>query len=206
MKLVQRLFASAGVCVATCAPAAALEIDQALSNADYQIQYFSPVAQSFNLSIDRIGAISVLAVDMNAFGDFLADRRITLALREGEGVLGSVLATSTVDAASALGGAYQSWITFNLAGVSIVPAAQYTFELMVTTPRFGVAAQQDDVYAGGRSYFTEAPSGQSFGAEFDLAFRIAAVDELPAPLLLLTGLAFGSAWRRCKGRVVGTTA
>jgi hypothetical protein len=77
---------------------------------------------------------------------------------------------------------------------SIVPAAQSTFELIETPPRFGIAAQQEDVYAGGRSYFTEAPSGRSFGAEFDLAFRIAAVDELPAPLLLLAGLA--TVWAR----------
>jgi hypothetical protein len=60
----------------------------------------------------------------------------------------------------------------------------------------GIAAQQEDVYAGGRSYFTEAPSGQSFGAEFDLAFRISDVDEPPALLLLLLAGLATVAWAR----------
>jgi len=171
------------------AHAGVLEVDQPLASATFQIEYHAPVAQSFSVVGDRIEAIAVLAVNMNAFGDYLLDHDITLRLRDGIGVGGPVRASVIVDAARVIGGAGNAWVSFDFAALPAVPAGQYTFELAVASPRFGVAAQQDDPYAGGRAFLTDGHSGEEFGTVYDLAFKVSTVAEPSTALFLVAGLA-----------------
>lgn len=180
--------------------AAELVIDQPLAGANYQVQAFSPLGQSFEVIDASVVSIGVWLVNMNAFGDYLLDRNVTLTLRSGSGFDGATLATRTVDTAAALGGESAAWVTFDIDPMGITPGGEYTFQLSVASPRFGVGLQQDDVYSGGRAFLTsEPPDSLEFGADSDLTFRVTAhqVPELPTGWMFAgAGLAL---WlhRRC---------
>jgi hypothetical protein len=180
--------------------AADLAIDQPLISGTYQIEAYSPLGQSFEVIDASVVSIGVWLLNMNAFGDYLLDRNVTLTLRSGSGFDGATLATRTVDTAAALGSESGAWVTFDIGPMGITPGGKYTFQLSVASPRFGVGLQQDDVYSGGRAFLTtEPPENFEFGADLDLTFRVTThqVPELP------TGWMFAGAgialWlhRRC---------
>ena len=188
MKFVPRAAAALALSTALASQAGVLEIDQPLASANLQIEYFAPYGPSFSVAGTHLETISVLAVDMNAFGDYLLDRNITLQLRQGSGMAGPLLASRTVDAAAVIGVTSQAWVSFDFGALPVLPGAAYTFALRVATPRFGTGVQQDDPYTGGRAFFVDPPSGTEFGDEFDLSFRVTTVPEPHALGLLLAGL------------------
>jgi hypothetical protein len=188
MKFVPRATAALALSAALVSQAGVLEIDQSLVSAYFQIQFHAPYAQSFSVAGTQLETISVLAVDMNGFGDYLLDRDITLHLHAGSGVAGPVLASRTLDAAGLIGTSSEAWLSFGLGGLPVQPGAAYTFALQVATPRFGTGLQQDDPYTGGRAFFVDPQSGAGFGSEYDLSFRVTTVPEPHAAGLLFAGL------------------
>jgi hypothetical protein len=180
--------------------AADLTINQPLISGTYQIEAFSPLGQSFEVFDASVVSIGVWLLNMNASSNFLFDRNVTLTLRTGSGFEGAVLATRTVDTAAALGSEFEAWVTFDMGPIGISPGGEYTFQLSVASPRFGVGLQQDDVFSGGRAFLTSGPPENiEFGADLDLTFRVTTqpVPELPTGWMFAgAGLAL---WlqRRC---------
>lgn len=116
----------------------------------FQIQFYSPVGQSFVPVKPSLNAVEVWLQDMNT----PHSDTITMRLREG-GIAGPVLAT-LAQALTVPPGSV--WVRYDLpAPVQVVPGNTYVIELAATNPSWGWAASMST------SGCAEYPSGAAIG-------------------------------------------
>ena len=178
--------------ISLAAPASAVVvIDQPIDHGSLQVLFFSPVGQSFTAVTDSLSSIGVVLVNSNPVTP-ANERFMTVRLFDQVGLVGNVLGQSTVDVLAILGNTPQAknMIDFGFGSVALTVGQSYSFQLVVTTSRWGVAYSSGlggNPYAGGRAYYASNPAFP-VAADTDLTFRVSAVPEPGAAWLLLAGL------------------
>ncbi|WNO11307.1 hypothetical protein [Teredinibacter sp. KSP-S5-2] len=126
-----------------------------------QIQYASPVGQSFNATDTDIGSVGIYIVNYNQWYN---DLTITMSLYSGVGDFSSdaLLTSSEIN----LTHNYIGWVDLDVSSLLFDLGSNYTIGLTNNTAQRGVRRTYND-YAEGTTYYSGSPSSQS-----DLTFRI----------------------------------
>lgn len=139
--------------------------------------------QSFIAADETVGVVSIFLFSSGNSGQPM-DRSIVFALREGQGLAGTILAECVTDNPPT---GRRSWIdcTFN-SPVSLTVGNQYTIQTALGAP-WWVYYSRNNPYAQGRS---------SFGATHDLRFRILQ-EPLPGACCINDGCIDGIGQQAC---------
>ncbi len=157
-----------GAAVLACGSAGA-DIVQGAGVFDLAISFHQPVGQSFTAVDAQISAIAMAFSDINPS---FPNEPVTMALYEGEGYGGALIAsvTQTLPAVLPSTSATPQFIDFNFTGVDLVPGSVYTVVVTTgTSPKIAVVYSQSDPYTGGDLY-TPVYGGAVAG--WDLNFRV----------------------------------
>ena len=124
-RMMTSLFALAAMLVACAAPGV---IEQLHRNDFAQVQFFSPMGQSFTAERARYSRLSVGFADCNAhFGDPL----LRLRLRRGAGADGLVL----LEAVEGYATGTEGWLVFDVSAVVFTVGQVYTAEFAAASAR-----------------------------------------------------------------------
>ncbi|MHA6719456.1 PEPxxWA-CTERM sorting domain-containing protein [Sphingomonas sp. RS6] len=156
----------------------------------YQIAYYSPLAQTFTAIDANLQSIGFNYTVMNSG---YSNTPITLALYEGAGTGGTLLASRTFDLVNLYG-----FTDTDFSGITLGVGQVYTAAVSTSSPLMGIYVTGDS-YSGG--YLNTGVYGAQ--SDLDLSFRViggSAAGPVPEPAswaLMLGGFGFmGGALRR----------
>jgi len=132
-----------------------------------QIQYYSPIGQSFTAASDELLGFEFFFDTLN--GKY-TNPPITLSIRQGEGTSGAVLDSKTFS----LPDNYQGWGGAAFA-LNLISGGLYTATLETSNPYWGIRlVPGSDTYTGGHAFINGTPlEGQE---TTDLVFRATFAD------------------------------
>jgi hypothetical protein len=142
----------------------------------------STPAQSF-VAEDPEVTVGLYLLDGNA-PSAPTDRDVTLALYEGAGTGGALIAWSLI---TGLTDGHAGWVDFGPIPTALTVGTTYTIAASNDTIRWFAATASSNPYANGNAFFNNSPS-----TAFDLRFRVVptvSVPEPSAPGLLALALA-----------------
>lgn len=174
--------------------------------------YGNTVGQSFT-AIDSL--LTSFGFQWKTFNATHANPAYTFTLREGAGLTGNVIATTSFTVPTTTSATVPTWVDFALTGGNVTVGGIYTAVItgantrngLVMGPNINLNTGQEvsgDAYTGGRAYFTQAvyPNCAITG-NCDLNFRVTGTTEagaVPEPaawaLMLLGFGAVGAVVRR----------
>ncbi len=156
-------------------------VEQSAVNGSFVIDYFDPVGQSFTAASNQLVSFEFSFV---SWVPAEANNAMTLSIRQGDGLNGSVLASSSLTVNS---GGYNG-VVFNL---NVTAGALYTAVISADSWRWGLAGNTANVYAGGQLYTGGANLGWG-----ETVFRATFADNVSVPeassTIALLGLALAS--------------
>lgn len=202
----------AAMAVALPAQAATIQVVSGDQRA-FALGFFgNTVGQSFT-AVDSL--LSSFGFQWKTFNDTHANTAYTFTLRQGAGLTGNVIATTSFTVSTATSATVPTWVDFALAGANVTVGGIYTAVITGSNTRFGLMMGPNinintgqetsgDAYAGGRAFFTQPVySNCAITGNCDLNFRVTgstAVPAVPEPAawaMMLAGFgALGFAMRR----------
>ncbi len=157
------------------------------------IQFFGPVGQSFTVNDPLLRSFGFQFQTLNANQ---ANAPVTLTIRQGEGLTGSVVASATETILGIPTGRIPTFFDFDFTGTTLLSGQSYTALLSTTSSRYGLVYGPDinifngqvlggDAYSGGKLVSTRTLSDPcASDSVCDANFRFttnAAIGAVPEP-------------------------
>lgn len=168
-------------------------IIQDTSNNFYQIEFFSPLGQSFAAEDAFVNSIGFV---FNTLNPDYGYSPITVTLYEGSGFGGSVLGSTQISPLAGSTGAYYDAL---FPGIQVVLGQTYTAGVSTGNPYWGIDINEGgNPYSGGTAFYTNIFNNLAPELD-DLRFRVNVVPEPETYAMLLAGLGLlGAIARRGK--------